>query len=364
MQSNTSIKWFFPATDNCTRIKQFLDYNSISYHTIDLWDSAADLNLIPQWLIDKKDTVLCMDINQLALCYAEDKTRNALFEYLNTRSNKILLYQDIDLFTFMHKNINLLYDLDAKIPFPQSIIALCETESESNDPSFLPLKSIYVDTRLKKSPWFLSHGIYPRLPFNAKHPKANCAYDFLCIGTMYEMAGFGQQKQYVAQELVNNKLVFSRSLTSFDQNLNKSFVGSGIWPDVDLTNQCYFDIVPEVCASKGYYFTEKIQRPLLTRTPFLVYAAPGYLEKIREYGFRTFSNAFDESYDNEKDLITRSIMIIEQAESISRIGASKIYNKLLPEINHNFNNLLQLSGNAIHQSDKILFKILDEFDLL
>ena len=60
------------------------------------------------------------------------------------------------------------------------------------------------------------------------------------------------------------------------------------------------------------FITEKILKPLAFRHPFIVWGAPGILARLRKFGFETFNNCIDESYDLEEDEDKRLAMIIEE----------------------------------------------------
>ena len=49
------------------------------------------------------------------------------------------------------------------------------------------------------------------------------------------------------------------------------------------------------------FMTEKIWKPIIAQQPFVVHGNHLYLQKLREMGFKTFSNYFDETYDLESD---------------------------------------------------------------
>jgi hypothetical protein len=47
--------------------------------------------------------------------------------------------------------------------------------------------------------------------------------------------------------------------------------------------------------------TEKIWKPIMSQHLFIVHGNHLYLQKLKEMGFKTFGNYFDESYDLEQD---------------------------------------------------------------
>jgi hypothetical protein len=62
--------------------------------------------------------------------------------------------------------------------------------------------------------------------------------------------------------------------------------------------------------------TEKIWKPIMAQQPFVVHGNYLYLQKLREMGFRTFNNYFDESYDLERDRDKRIDKIVSLCENL------------------------------------------------
>jgi hypothetical protein len=62
--------------------------------------------------------------------------------------------------------------------------------------------------------------------------------------------------------------------------------------------------------------TEKILRPIACGHPFILASTPGSLQYLREYGFKTFSDVIDESYDSEQDPVARLNLIISAMKKI------------------------------------------------
>jgi hypothetical protein len=58
------------------------------------------------------------------------------------------------------------------------------------------------------------------------------------------------------------------------------------------------------------FFSEKIYKPISVGHPFIVLGNPKMLQMLRQFGFKTFSDYWDESYDLEEDLEQRMIKII------------------------------------------------------
>lgn len=64
-------------------------------------------------------------------------------------------------------------------------------------------------------------------------------------------------------------------------------------------NQFNVELICETYTQGTTFFpTEKTTRPIVGNKPFLVYGPVNYLKNLRELGFQTFGNVWDESYDN------------------------------------------------------------------
>jgi hypothetical protein len=72
--------------------------------------------------------------------------------------------------------------------------------------------------------------------------------------------------------------------------------------DVDDYNATDIEVVLETLFDDDrIHLTEKSLRPIAVTQPFILAATAGSLEYLRSYGFRTFGDVWDESYDAIKD---------------------------------------------------------------
>jgi hypothetical protein len=65
------------------------------------------------------------------------------------------------------------------------------------------------------------------------------------------------------------------------------------------------------------HITEKTFKPIVMKQPFIVFAGPGALQYLKNYGFRTFDCVWDESYDQEQDHEIRLGKIIKIIKDLS-----------------------------------------------
>ena len=89
------------------------------------------------------------------------------------------------------------------------------------------------------------------------------------------------------------------------------------------------------------HLTEKTFKAIALEMPFVLVATAGSLAYLREYGFKTFDNVFDESYDEEIDDVRRIEKVTEllkYLDSLSRAEREKIHQACLPIVEHNYNH--------------------------
>ena len=76
--------------------------------------------------------------------------------------------------------------------------------------------------------------------------------------------------------------------------------------DQDIYELPYIDTVCSIVSETNdndyeVFMTEKIWKPIMAQHVFVVHGNHLYLQRLREMGFKTFGNYFDESYDLEAD---------------------------------------------------------------
>lgn len=88
-----------------------------------------------------------------------------------------------------------------------------------------------------------------------------------------------------------------------------------------------------------HHLTEKTFKPICQQIPFVLVSTAGSLQYLRRYGFRTFGDLWDESYDDEIDDIRRLEKIaglLLQLDSLSESELNSLYRAALPAVRHNF----------------------------
>lgn len=86
------------------------------------------------------------------------------------------------------------------------------------------------------------------------------------------------------------------------KTVNSDFSARLGYSEYQLWQSSLFHVVTEtVFYDKKLHLTEKIFKPIVAERPFILVAAPGNLAYFRKYGFRTFGQWVDESYDMIED---------------------------------------------------------------
>lgn len=93
-------------------------------------------------------------------------------------------------------------------------------------------------------------------------------------------------------------------LNSIPNNITSSSSSADYDVD-DITSTRVSVVLETVVDSSKIHLTEKILRPIACAHPFVLAAGPGALKYLQSYGFKTYSDFWDESYDQEPDTILR-----------------------------------------------------------
>jgi hypothetical protein len=119
---------------------------------------------------------------------------------------------------------------------------------------------------------------------------------------------------------------------------------------IDRYDEIFLDVVCETMhQGRTFYLTEKMARPLLTGTPFVVFGPQNYLQNLRRLGFKTFNDIWDEDYDNHEGA-SRLYHIEKLLDKISQFS--------LTEMNTILNNIKDiLEHNKRVYADLTLLKI-------
>jgi hypothetical protein len=127
---------------------------------------------------------------------------------------------------------------------------------------------------------------------------------------------------------------------------DKGSWGGAEWLTSDLSldeyAQSWFSVITETeMRTTPSRITEKPFKALVNFHPILVFGNPGALRMIRELGFETFPELFDESYDDEPDPRRRFDMAYAEVVRLCRMEKRELYRAFL-QVDE------KLRHNAVH----------------
>jgi len=290
-----------------------------------------DLSMLkPHKFIDTciKPQVYCYDQEPLNYDMYTNDTNAYPTEFINKVKKYNVTLQDCNLV------INRLHVYDSHI--------LIHSEQRSNnlkkylnDPQFIPV-------------YYWSHAIIAKDWFRyAKHVhiKKNIQKTFLIYNRAW--AGTREYRLKFIDLLVSNKLINECQVTvnPVDPEIGKHYTTYEFtnpqWKPFNclekfVTTQSTVDSSASADFCEGDYtktdievvletlfdddrlhLTEKILRPIAIGQPFLLVATHGSLAYLRAYGFKTFSDIIDESYDTIVDPIARLNAIVKVMADIA-----------------------------------------------
>lgn len=144
-------------------------------------------------------------------------------------------------------------------------------------------------------------------------------------------------KQHIENHLIDiNKLVIDRA------ELPGSASADIPRGDINLEINAFWHIVTEtVFYYDKLHLTEKIFKPIVSKQPFMLLAAPGNLAYLKSYGFKTYDSIIDESYDLIQDPDQRTEAVVKQLAwycSLSAEEKQQVIEAIAPIVEYNFHH--------------------------
>ena len=168
----------------------------------------------------------------------------------------------------------------------------------------------------------------------------------------YSGVDFGQSSdQYDVIEFVPGEFdPYTPILEKYHHNVSQSL-------PIDMYNQADFNLVVEtdIDHQYGFFLTEKTIKCLITGMPFLIVATPQFLKHLRELGFHTYGDLWDERYDDELDYAKRIDKIVDLCNNLDKFDweSNRTALELIAMKNQcNFLNLSHVMDNEFQQFEQ------------
>jgi hypothetical protein len=158
-------------------------------------------------------------------------------------------------------------------------------------------------------------------------------------------------------------------LGSASTNIPRSYSFTSAEPAPSTEDALWHIVTETVFYYPKLHLTEKIFKPIVSKQPFMLLAAPGNLEYLRSYGFKTFDGIIDESYDKIEDNDARIDAVVAQMKwycNLSQEEKSRVIERLAPIVEYNFQHFYgkfkEIITDELLENTKTLFKEIEYDD--
>ena len=145
---------------------------------------------------------------------------------------------------------------------------------------------------------------------------------------------------------VKNNLLFSKNIKS-ESISGAPNIEESRWRADFLQESLVYLISETVGDYPHVYLSEKTWKAFASKTPFMLAGAKDSLKVLKDNGFKTFHDFWDENYDNIPSFYLRSKAIAEQLNYLKNQNFNKIISDCIPILNHNYNHLKQFRKDEL-----------------
>ena len=175
-----------------------------------------------------------------------------------------------------------------------------------------------------ESLWYTALG-YKDLSFRPEYKK-------LAFVPINKVKPFRDQFINKIEELLAN-CIYSYKDQSLPGDIDKSNLGWQRYVNSSWYSDTYFSLVVETLVDGQKFITEKSFKPMAFRHPYIIIGQPGILSQLKNLGFETYDNLFDESYDTILNFNSRADAVIKTIKDFIKQPYDSI---TLEKIEHNY----------------------------
>lgn len=125
----------------------------------------------------------------------------------------------------------------------------------------------------------------------------------------------------------------------------------------DFINKYYQDSLVSVCTETTFHttimaLTEKCIKPIAYKHPFILCGAQGILKYVNSLGFKSFSDFWDEGYDeiyNPNERLIRIVQICQEINEWSTEQKLEFRRAVKPIIEHNYEHLITNPYSTVYK---------------
>lgn len=306
------------------------------------------------WYIDEKivditnvivnDNDLCISLNGEGPC-AESLGLYKLLDMVCDRTG----YNPtrIQIHTNNLKESHSVYKIHKHAPY--NWVKDLQKEATENPHNF---KNVNNDTKHFGN--FVGHSSRIRLHI-AGYLRAN--YKEQCMQTFHTTPDNEIHREFVGLEdmwfhgasitdIRNSINLLDESPLTFDDIKTYPILDEKMYRVIDCYDRFFVDIAYSTFFSGNSFYTdEKIWRPIISKTPFIVHGPQNFLHNLKQLGFQTFDRWWDEGYsedppDYQVSLIKENIDFIATKSTSELVN---IYEEMKPVLEHNYDTFMSLT---------------------
>ena len=288
--NNVVIYYFYPhGTKNWENLTLFKDYTTVTFHRYKIVchdQEPLDFNLFKNNLTQ----IRLMVLDNRLLCHSEQRS---------TQLDMFKQHNVVDIYYWSHAII-----AQDWFRYAKHDNMLLQKKEEGYD--FLIYNRAWQGTReyrLRFAEMLLEHDI-----------KEYCNIRFAPIDDNVHYLDHVYNNQKWA---IHTNLESYYDLNTFDSAASADYTSLDyITSNIEIVLETLFD-------DDRLHLTEKTLRPIACRQPFILMATHGSLEYLRHYGFETFGDLIDESYDNIIDPVERMAAVVKEMKRITQLPTTE-----------------------------------------
>ena len=214
--------------------------------------------------------------------------------------------------------------------------------------------------------WFYMYNKHKGKNFQFEH--SNKKYDFLYLNKMPRPHRIKLYDKLFQKGTLENSIYTrwpDRKLpTEYELPWAQEYPKYGM--DQDIYEKPYNDTACSIVSETNdnnfeIFMTEKIWKPIIAKQMFVVHGNYLYLQKLREMGFKTYNNYFEEVYDLERDPDLRIDKIVDVCDRLRDAPWQDMYLQSQAQRQYNFDNFFnqQKLGEQIDKTLNLFLEFAD-----
>lgn len=114
-------------------------------------------------------------------------------------------------------------------------------------------------------------------------------------------------------------------------------------------------VITETVGNYPYaWFSEKTWKSMSSKLPFMLLGPPHSLKTLKNFGFKTFSDFWNEDYDNLPNTYDRAQVIVKNLVGLKSVNWNQLHQELLPILDYNFEHLFAFQQHELNKIKNLL----------